>query len=53
MIRRAAGALLLLAAAGCASTEGEGSKSSWVPKAPGLGGKSGDTTMLSGFKPGP
>jgi beta-barrel assembly-enhancing protease len=54
MIRRAAGALLLLAAAGCASTRGEeGSKSSWVPKVPGLGGKSGETIMLSGVKPGP
>jgi len=54
MIRRSAGALLLLlAAAGCASTGGEGGKASWAPKIPGLGGKGGGATMLSGVKPGP
>jgi Zn-dependent protease with chaperone function len=51
MIRRAVGALLLLAAAGCASTGDEGRKVSWVPKVPGLGGKGGETTMLSRVKP--
>ena len=51
MIRRAAGALLLLTVAGCASTGGQGSQPSWVPKVPGLG-KGGETTMLAGVKPG-
>ena len=48
MIRRAAGALLLLAVTGCASTGGEGSKPSWA----GLGGKSGEVILLAGLKPG-
>jgi Zn-dependent protease with chaperone function len=51
MIRRVAGALMLLAMAGCASTAGEGGKVSWVPKVPGLSGKSGEATMLSRIKP--
>jgi len=53
MIRRVAGALMLLAMAGCASTAGEGGKVSWVPKVPGLSGKSGEATMLSRIKPEP
>ena len=48
MIRRAAGALLLLAVTGCASTGGEGSKPSWA----GLGGKGGEVILLAGLKPG-
>ena len=49
MIRPAAGALLLLVVAGCASTGGEGSKPSW---AAGLGGKGGEVILLAGLKPG-
>jgi Zn-dependent protease with chaperone function len=48
MIRRAAGAVLLLAVAGCASTGGEGGQPSWA----GLGGKGGEAIMLAGVKPG-
>ena len=49
MIRRAAGALLLLAVAGCASTGGEGGKPSWAVR---LGGKGGEVILLAGLKPG-